>query len=99
MNISGFTTESLEAVQDLLYAEGQVNPLEGECGQKAKRQTAAKPRTPAQQEADKLRSQQRRGKAQGSSAGRSEAAKKAAATRKKCKGGSSTTSTPAGPTT
>ena len=99
MNIPGFTNESLEAIQQMLYAEGQINPLEGECGQKAKRKTQAKPRTPAQQAADKLRSQQRRGKAQGSSAGRSEAAKKAAATRKKCKGGSSTTSTPAGPTT
>ena len=91
MNISGFTNESLEAIQQMLYAEGQVNPLAGECGQKAKRQAAAKPRTPAQEAADKARSQQQRGKARGSSATRSEAAKKAAETRRRCKGGGSTT--------
>ena len=91
MDISGFTPESLEAIQQMLYAEGQVNPLAGECGQKAKRQAAAKPRTPAQEAADKARSQQQRGKARGSSATRSAAAVKAAETRRRCKGGGSTT--------
>lgn len=84
MNISGFTTEALDAVQEMLYAEGQVNPLEGECAQKAKRKTQAKPRTPAQEQADQARSQaSSRG---GNRGNRSEAAKKAAETRKKCKG-------------
>lgn len=87
MDIPGFSTESLEAVNFLLFAEGQVNPLEGKCGQKAKRKAQAQPRTPAQQEADKARSQQQRGKTSQSSSVRSEAAKKAAETRKKCKGG------------
>ena len=91
MDISGFTPESLEAIQQMLYAEGQVNPLAGECGQKEKRKAQAKPRTPAQEAADKARSQQQRGKARGSSATRSEAAKKAAETRRRCKGGGSTT--------
>lgn len=89
--IDGFTPEALEAVASMLYAEGQVNPLAGECGQKAKREAAAKPRTPAQQAADQARSQQQRGKSKGSSATRSEAAKKAAETRKRCKSGGSTT--------
>ena len=96
--VGTFTKQALADVE-AMFAEGQVNPLAGECGQREKRKAQAKPRTPLQEQADKLRSQQRRGKAQGSSAGRSEAAKKAAATRKKCKGGGSTTSTPAGPTT
>ena len=91
MDISGFTPESLEAIQQMLYAEGQVNPLAGECGQKEKRKAQAKPRTPAQEAADKARSQQQRGKARGSSATRSAAAVKAAETRRRCKGGGSTT--------
>jgi hypothetical protein len=97
MNISGFTDEALNAVSTMLYAEGQVNPLEGECGQKAKRKAMAKPRTPLQEQADRARSVQQQGRAQGSSATRSEAAKKAAETRKRCKGGGSSTgpSTPA----
>ena len=95
MNISGFSSEALEAVSTMLYAEGQANPLAGECGQKAKREAMRQPRTPAQEAADRLRAQQQRGKPRGSSATRSEAAKKAAETRKRCKGGGSTT----GPTT
>ncbi len=95
MNVAGFTPEALDAVNTMLYAEGQVNPLAGTCGQKAKREALKKPRTPAQEAADRARSQNQRGKAAGSSAGRSEAAKKAAETRKKCKSGGSTT----GPTT
>jgi hypothetical protein len=95
MNISGFTTEALEAVENLLYAEGQRNPLEGQCGQKKLREQAKKPRTPAQEAADQARAQAQRGRSNVSSATRSEAAKKAAETRKKCKGGASTT----GPTT
>jgi hypothetical protein len=94
-NISGFTPEALEAVASLLYAEGQVNKLAGECGQKAKREAAKQPRTPAQAQADQARSQALRGATQQSSAVRSEAAKKAAETRKKCRGGGATT----GPTT
>jgi hypothetical protein len=95
MNIPGFTAECLELVNDLLYAEGQVNELAGECGQKKKREAMKQPRTPAQQEADRARSQAQRGRTQQSSSARSEAAKKAAETRKRCKGGNSTT----GPTT
>lgn len=93
MNIDGFTPEALNAVSAMLYAEGQVNPLAGECGQKEKRKTQATQRTPAQAAADKLRSQQQRGKNTQSSSVRSEAAKKAAATRARCKGGGSTTGT------
>jgi len=85
MNVPGFTTEALEMVDSLLFAEGQINPLEGECGQKAKRKAQAKPRTPAEQQADKARSAARRGKPVGGD--RSQAAQKAAKTRRKCKGG------------
>lgn len=95
MNIDGFTTEALDAVNTMLYAEGQQNPLEGQCGQKAKREAAAKPRTPAQEAADQLRSQQQRGKNVQSSATRSEAARKAAETRRRCKGGGATPGTTA----
>jgi TPR repeat protein len=95
MNISGFTTQSLEAVENLLYAEGQRNPFEGQCGQKKLREQAKQPRTPAQEQADRNRAQAQRGRSNVSSAVRSEGAKKAAETRKKCKGGGSTT----GPTT
>ena len=86
MNISGFTSEALDTVQQMLYAESQANPLEGECGQKAKRQSMKKPRTAAQRQADQNRSQANQGQDNIPSATRSEAAKKAAATRKKCKG-------------
>ncbi len=95
MNISGFAPEALEAVSSMLYAEGQKNPLAGECGQKKKREALKQPRTPAQAEADRARSQAQRGRTMQSSATRSEAAKKAAETRKRCRGGNSTT----GPTT
>ena len=95
MNVSGFTPEALESVRSMLYAEGQTNPLAGECGQRKKREAARQPRTPAQQEADRARSQANRGSTRQSSSTRSEAAKKAAETRKKCKAGGSTT----GPTT
>lgn len=86
MNISGFTSESLEAVNAMLYAEGQENPLRGQCGQKGKRQQAKQPRTPAQQQADRQRAQENRGQDKISSSIRSEAAKKAAETRRRCKG-------------
>jgi hypothetical protein len=100
MTVPGFSNESIELVNQLLYAEGQVSPLEGECGQKAKREAAKQPRTPAQQEGDRARSLAQRGATRQSSATRSEAAKKAAETRKRCKGGGSTTgSTTAGSTT
>ena len=91
MNIPGFSTESLEAVNSLLFAEGQVNPHAGKCGQKKLREQAAKPRTPAQQEADRARSQARRGQPAGGD--RSQAATKAAETRRKCRGGSTTPTT------
>jgi hypothetical protein len=95
MEISGFTRDALRTVEDLLYAEGQQNPLAGECGQKEKRKAAKQNRTPAQEQADVARAQANRGATRQSSAVRSEASKKAAETRKKCRGGASTT----GPTT
>ena len=91
MKVPGFTPESLDLVNQMLYAEGWENPYEGKCGQKQLREQARKPRTPAQEQADKTRAQVQRGKSNVSSAVRSEAAKKAAETRKKCKGGGSTT--------
>ena len=89
-----FSEEALAQVE-AMFAEGQQNPLAGECGQKKKREAAKQPRTPLQQEADRARSQAQRGRTQQSSSTRSEAAAKAAETRKRCKGGNSTT----GPTT
>ena len=85
MNIPGFTTESLQYVSELLYAE---DPLLGECGQRKKKeqQQNQKERTPAQQAADRARGQSQRGVDSTPSAVRSEAAKKAAQTRRKCKG-------------
>ena len=94
MNIPGFTAESLEAANALLYAEGQPNPHEGKCGQKKLREQNKQPRTPAQEQADQQRSRNQRGKSVGGGANRSEAAKKAAETRKRCKGGPSTPTTP-----
>lgn len=82
MDISGFTTEALDAVKQMLYAE---NPYEGKCGQKKLREQAAKPRTPAQEQADEARSQALTGKSKGGD--RSGAAKKSAETRRRCKGG------------
>ena len=101
MNIPGFATEALKSVQQMLYAEGQPNPLEGECGQKAKRKTMKGPRTAAQQQADQDRSQANRGQDNIPSATRSEAARKGAETKKKCRTGQTTpkpnTSAPAAP--
>jgi len=94
LNIDGYSKGSLEFVNSMLYAEGQPNPLEGECGQKQKRQQAKQARTPAQQEADKTRAQTNRGRDSVSSGVRSEAAKKAAETRARCKGTSSQPSQP-----
>ncbi len=91
MNVPGFTNASLDLVNEMLYAEGQPNPLAGECKQKEKRKAAQQPRTPAQEQADQARAQAMRGRTRQSSATRSEAAKKAAETRKRCKGGNSTT--------
>lgn len=89
MIIPGFTPESLKIASSLLYAEGQQNPLEGQCGQKKKREQEKQPRTPAQETADRARAQANRGQDTVPSATRSEAAKKGAETRKKCKGGTS----------
>ena len=85
MNISGFSVESLNVVEALLYNEGQKNPYEGQCGQKKLREQNKQPRTPAQEQADQARSQALRGKS-AASGNRSESAKKAAETRKQCKG-------------
>ena len=82
-----FSKESLEEIWDLLYAEGQPNPLEGQCNQKQKRE-GNKQRTPAQREADQQRAQQRKGQDTVPSGVRSVAAKRAAETRKKCKNSS-----------
>jgi hypothetical protein len=82
-----FTQEALDQIE-AMYAEGQPNPLEGECGQKQKRQQAKQPRTAAQAQADKTRAQTNRGRDNVSSGVRSEAAKKAAETRARCKGAS-----------
>lgn len=94
MNLPGFTTESLTAVEQLLYAE---NPYEGKCGQKQLRKQNKQPRTPAQEQADQARSQTMQGRSRQSSATRSAAAVKAAETRKRCKGGGSTTNSPTNP--
>ena len=91
MNVQGFSPEALDAVQNMLYAEGQENPLLGQCGQKKLREQARQPRTAAQEKADTARAQAMRGKTHQSSSTRSEAATKAAETRKRCKGGGSTT--------
>lgn len=93
MNIPGFTTESLDAVSQLLFAEGQQNPYEGKCGQKKLREQDKKPRTPAQQEGDRERAAALQGRPQ-AGANRSAAAKKAAETRKRCKGGGGETPKP-----
>ncbi len=88
MNISGFAQDAVDRVNQMLYAEGQENPLEGQCGQKEKREQQRKPRTPAQQQADQQRAQASTGKNRVPSATRSEAARRAAETRKRCKGSS-----------
>ena len=88
LNIDGYSKSSLELVNSMLYAEGQVNPMAGECGQKQKREQSKQARTPAQQEADKTRAQTNQGRDNVPSGVRSEAAKKAAETRARCKGAS-----------
>lgn len=81
--IGTFSTDSLELVSELLFAED----LTGKCGQKKLREQNKQPRTPAQEAADQQRSQQRSQQNQsGSSTARSEAAKKGAETRRRCKG-------------
>lgn len=99
MNIDGFSKDSIDFVNSLLYAENQPNPLEGQCGQKKKREQDKQQRTPAQAEADRQRAQANRGKDSIPSATRSEAAKKAAETRRKCKGGPSQPARPSTGTT
>ena len=79
-----FSKEALDAVA-ALYAEGQPNPYEGECGQKKLREQNRTQRTPLQEQADQARSQALRGR-DNMGAGRSAAAKKGAETRKKCAG-------------
>ena len=94
LNIDGYSKSSLELVNSLLYAEGQPNSLEGECGQKQKREQSKQPRTEAQAQADRTRAQANQGQDSVSSAVRSEAAKKGAATRARCKGSSPKPSQP-----
>lgn len=89
-----FSEEALAQVE-AMFAEGQKNPLEGECNQQEKRKAAKKPRSPEQAQADKARSQAAKGGA--NRGNRSEAAKKAAQTRAKCKQGSRSVPTPATP--
>jgi len=86
MNISGFSQDALAQVQQMLYAEGQQNPLLGQCSQKKLREQNKQPRTPLEQQADRARAQASQGHDSVPSATRSEAAKKAAETRKLCKG-------------
>lgn len=88
MTVGSFSDESLELAFDLIFAQGQNNPLAGQCGQKEKRERMQKPRTPAQEAADTARSTALTGKSR-TGTNRSEAAKKAAQTRKRCKGASS----------
>ena len=85
MNISGFNKEALDAVETLLYNEGQKNPYLGQCSQKKLREQNKQPRTPLEEQADQARSQALSGKS-AASGNRSEAAKKAAKTRRQCKG-------------
>ena len=84
LHIDGFSEESLDVVNQMLFAQGWVNPYAGQCGQKQLREQNKQPRTPAQAAADKARGAARRGrKATGD---RHAAAIKAAQTRKMCKG-------------
>jgi len=94
MNVPGFTSDAVELVNEMLFAERE-NPYEGKCGQKKLRQQNKQARTPAQQQADRSRAQANRGKDNIDSSTRSQAAQKAAETRRRCKGGSSSS----GPTT
>jgi hypothetical protein len=100
-NLDGFSKSSIEDVNRMLFAEGEPDPLEGQCNQKQKRQQNKQQRTPAQQQADKARGQANQGKDNIPSATRSEAAKKAAETRRHCKGTPSpaTLATPPTPST
>jgi hypothetical protein len=86
MNISGFSTDALEAVQAMLYREGQDRPLEGQCNQEQKEKAKAQPRSPEQKQADQARAQASTGQDNVSVGARSDAAKKAAETRAKCPG-------------
>ena len=79
--MDGFTSDSWEAITEMLYGE---NKLAGTCGQKKARQSRGGGRTTAQQRADQARAQARRGKDMMDPGTRSEAAKKAAQTRAKC---------------
>ena len=83
MNVPGFTEEALTEVNDMLDF---ANPFLGQCGQAKLRAQNKKPRTGAQQSADKARSQKLTGHT-ATGGNRSAAAKKAAETRKRCKGG------------
>ena len=81
-NPQGGSSKDVQGMRQ--FAETPANPLLGQCNQKKKREQNKKPRTPAQAEADKKRTQAARNNIDPGA--RSEAAKKAAATRAKCKG-------------
>lgn len=87
INTPGFTTESLDAVAELLYAE-TPNKLLGQCNQreKKKQQAAGMEKTPAQKAAIEARAASLRGKDNVDPSRRSEAAKRAAETRRRCRG-------------
>ena len=80
MNVPGFTPESLQFVNELLYAEAP-DPRLGKCGVRTKDKEGTKQLTPAQQAAARDRVGQT---TQETTAARSEAGKRAAETRKKC---------------
>jgi cell division protein FtsN len=81
VRISGFSQESWNYIETLLFEE---HDLTGQCDQKEKRKRRQMQRTPAQKQADKIRSQEMKNQPQPGN--RSEAAKKSAQTRKKCHG-------------
>ena len=85
MNISGFSEESLAAVEELLFGEWK-NKYAGQCGQKQLREQNKTQRTAAQQAGDQARAAKLRGRSRMSGSTRSEAARKAAETRKQCSG-------------
>lgn len=84
MNVPGFSQDATDLVNQMLYAEGQVKPLAGQCNQREKMKKTN--RTQEQQNADRARSQANSGKDKVPASTRSAAAKKAAETRAKCKG-------------
>jgi hypothetical protein len=90
MNVPGFTSEALQFVNELLYAE-KPDPLKGVCGASRIRKQNKKPPTAAEQAAAAKRVGQPNTVPESA---RQAGAKKAAATRKKCKEQKSDSSNP-----